>query len=130
MKITYVNFWPRLMAHNIDMVLLLPVYYFFGWVIPSNPVLLTTCLTFTLIYEITFITSNWRATPGKKTMGIEVVDLNGDGLTTWRSILRTVTKALTFPVLLIGGMFALTALKKQFLHDRIARSLVIFSAKF
>lgn len=127
MKMNYAGFWPRLMAHNVDMAILLPCYYALSYLIQSNLVLLSTCLCITLTYEIVFIHCNWHATPGKKLAHLEVVNQYGAGLSLGRSAFRTFNKLISVLTLFIGYIFIMVHPKKKGLHDLLPKTFVIFS---
>ena len=75
------------------------------------------------IYEAGFISSRWMATPGKRLMGIVVVDGNGSRCGFGQSTLRTVMK-IVFAQMTGGLAYLVIAFtqKKQGLHDLIAQT--------
>lgn len=75
------------------------------------------------IYEAGFISSSWMATPGKKLMGIVVVNYEGErcgfGQATLRIVMKTIFTQMT------GGLAYLAIAfteKKQGVHDLIAQT--------
>lgn len=129
MKMNYAGLWPRLMAHNIDMLVLLPLYYILSFFISSNSLLFPICLILTMIYEIYFIGSNWHATPGKRAVKIQVVNEKGEGLSYAKSALRTLNKLFSVITLIIGYLFIMLHPKKRALHDLLPGTYVIFSLR-
>lgn len=126
----YGGFWVRLMAHNIDLMILLPVYYLLGFLIDTNKTLFLVCGCVTLLYEIGFTTSKWQGTPGKKMMHLQVTDKHQNKLSLGKAVFRTFTKALTMLTLFIGyAMIAFHPAKKG-LHDRIVGTTVLFKKGF
>lgn len=122
----YGGFWVRLMAHNIDLLLLLPLYYLVGIFIESDRLLIWLCLDLTLAYEIIFTISKWQGTPGKKYMHLKVVDDYNEKLTLSRAIVRTFMKGFGILTLFIGYAMILFHPRRKGLHDRIAGTTVIF----
>lgn len=125
----YAGFWTRLLAHNIDLLILLPVYYFMSFLIASNSILYLVCGGLTFGYEIGFIAGPWGATPGKKYLHIRVAREDGSSLGLATSGIRAVVKAVTVLTLFIG--YALVAIhpKKKGLHDLIMNTVVIFAKR-
>ncbi len=79
----------------------------------------------TLFYSVWLESSAWQATVGKKLMGLRVVDLQGQRITFWRSTSRNFGKSLSSLILGLGYLMPLWTAKRQALHDRMARCLVI-----
>lgn len=121
---TYAGFWVRLMAHNIDLMVLLPMYYLVGVFVESDRVLILICTLITLSYEIGFTTSKWQGTPGKKYMHLKVVNANHERISIASSVLRTIIKAASLLTLFIGYAIIAFHPRKQALHDQIARTTV------
>ena len=65
------------------------------------------------------------ATFGKRIMGIQVTDLNGQRITFLKATLRFWVKMFLSGILLIGYLMAAFTEKKQGLHDLLAGTLVI-----
>lgn len=126
----YGGFWVRLMAHNIDLIILLPVYYLIGLLIGSNQLLFWVCASITLLYEIIFTAGNWQGTPGKKIMHLQVVDNNQKRISATKSALRTASKAITILTLFIGYAMIVLHPRKKGLHDLLAGTTVILKKGF
>lgn len=69
--------------------------------------------------------STWRATLGKKALGLEVTDLNGARISFGRATGRWAARYVSVMTLGIGYLMAGFTEKKQALHDMIAGTLVI-----
>lgn len=121
------GFWIRLMSHNIDLIILLPVYYLLSFWIDSNGVLLWVCLAVTFLYEVLFISSQWKGTPGKRWMKIEVVNAQAQRLAPLQSLLRATLKACSSLTLFIGFAVIVLHPEHKSLHDLILGHQVIFS---
>lgn len=125
-EVIFAGFWPRLMAHNIDLIILLPVFYLLSVFIKENSALYLVCGFLTLLYEVGFISSSWAATPGKRIMKIRVTNAR-IGVIGWpRSLARSLIKVLSIATLFIGYAVIAFHPKKKGLHDLIVHSSVIF----
>jgi len=76
-------------------------------------------------YHIVFTASAWQATPGKRVLGIKVVDQDGQRLTMWRSTGRWFAAALSYLTFYIGFLMAAFTDRKLALHDMIASTRVV-----
>ena len=77
------------------------------------------------IYNIFFVAGNWRATPGKRWCGIEVLTQFGAPLTLVQSALRHAASGLS---MMAGGLGTLTIFftdKKLALHDMLCGTCVV-----
>lgn len=122
------GFWPRLMAHNIDLLVMLPIYYLVSLMIDSNQWLLWICVLITYLYEVLSISSDWQGTVGKRVMHLKVTRSNGEKLTIYRSLLRSFTKSLTMMSLFIGYLIIIVHKRKQGIHDMIADTKVFLQS--
>ncbi len=123
----YAGLWSRLMAHNIDLIILLPGYYVISFFISSNPLLFALCLVLSLTYEVLLISFK-GGTLGKRMLKLKVVNKEGNQLTLQHSLLRSVSKLLGAGTFFIG--FAIIELnqQKKSLHDMLSRTFVIISS--
>jgi uncharacterized RDD family membrane protein YckC len=78
-----------------------------------------------ILYEAIFLSGPWMATPGKRLMGIKVVDINSAPINFWRAMGRTLSKVFISSIFLIGFIMAAFTSKKQALHDLMANTIVI-----
>lgn len=78
-----------------------------------------------LLYYSVLESSANQATVGKMVLGIQVTDLQGNRISFWRALGRTLAKILSGLILLIGYIMAAFTAKKQGLHDMIAGTLVV-----
>ena len=78
-----------------------------------------------VFYTVWLESSAWQATLGKKILGLRVVDLDGQRITFWKSAARNFNKSISSLILGIGYLMPLWTAKRQALHDRMARCLVI-----
>lgn len=69
--------------------------------------------------------SPWQATPGKRLLGLRVVDAGGARLGLARAAVRHLAGALSWITLNIGHLMALVQPRRQALHDRVAGTHVL-----
>ncbi len=138
-ELEYASFGARLLAMIIDIIILNtassmiqapflvlmlgnlnPTTMIVGFVAPIFLVLAAA-----LFYTVWLESSPWQATLGKKVLGLRVVDLDGRRITFWKSTSRNFNKSISSLILGIGYLMPLWTNKRQALHDRMARCLVI-----
>jgi len=78
-----------------------------------------------LVWFTAFEGSRWQATPGKRALGLQVVDDDGLPPGHVRAGLRTAAGLLSWLSLNIGHLMAARAPRYQALHDRIAGTHVV-----
>ena len=125
-NIRYAGLWIRLMAHNIDLTILLPFFYLLMYFIEINWLLYSIIAFVVISYEVSFVASKWAGTPGKRILHLKVTK-NGSNLTYTQSLIRTFCKMLSSLTFFVGFIVIALDLKKRALHDFIMRSNVIFS---
>jgi uncharacterized RDD family membrane protein YckC len=68
----------------------------------------------------------WGTSPGKRVVGIRIVDADsGQSLTAKQATLRTIGYLLTFATFGAGFLWVFFNQRKQALHDRLANTVVI-----
>ena len=141
----YAGFWLRLAAYLIDNLLLgfvlgnlllrplmgkpggIPAddpWFMFTNTSPQVTALLLLFLMGNWVYFAVLESSSWRATLGKKALGLEVLDLAGNRISFARASGRFFAKILSSMTLLIGFLMAGFTAKKQALHDILAGCVV------
>ncbi|MBX3687791.1 RDD family protein [Dokdonella sp.] len=80
------------------------------------------------LYFALFECSSWQATPGKRALGLKVVDDNGHRIGFGRASGRHFAKILSGMIFNIGYLMAGLTARKQALHDYVASTLVVFRA--
>lgn len=145
---TYAGFWHRFSAFIIDSVIITIPIFIVGFSIGflaemsfitgaydyNDRIALFVDIAYVLnlfiailIYLLYFAishSSSWQASIGKKLVGLKVIDYNGQRISFWRSLGRTVATYLS-GILYIGYIIAGLTKKKQALHDFIAKTYVI-----
>ncbi|MET4728878.1 putative RDD family membrane protein YckC [Lysobacter enzymogenes] len=80
---------------------------------------------FGLVYETVFVAfTPWRATPGKRALGLYVIARDGGALGPARTVLRYLAGTLSWLTLNIGHLLAAARPEHQALHDRVAGASV------
>jgi uncharacterized RDD family membrane protein YckC len=77
------------------------------------------------LYFTLLESSKWQATVGKKLLGLQVIDENGNCIGFGRANARYWSKIISAIILCIGFIMAGFTEKKQALHDIIAKTLVV-----
>lgn len=77
------------------------------------------------LYFTIFEISGWMATPGKKILGLQVTDMNGEQIGFGRANGRYWGKVVSALILMIGFIMIAFTEKKQGLHDIMAGTLII-----
>jgi uncharacterized RDD family membrane protein YckC len=126
LNLKYADFNARMLAHNIDLVILLPFFYLIGWFTENNLLLILSCWVCYTLYHILFEFSRWHATPGKKIQKIVVVDAQGTPTNGKQIISRNLTKIISILLLFAGIIMIAFDAKRRGLHDRLAKTVVIF----
>ena len=134
----YASLSKRFLAFTIDCITVMGVYMLLGFVLGIstvfNWILGLPLLGFWFfgglfavawLYFALFESSRMQATPGKRVMGLKVVNLKGERIGFTRASVRYFSKFLSRLILMIGFLMIAFTKKKQALHDKIARSLVI-----
>src|SRR5699024_5231480 len=141
---SYVGFWMRTLAYIIDY--LLYQLAFVLMVIPLGFALgIAMAEDFTLdeieaagalfgfafsmfvqwLWFTVFEASAWQATPGKKMLGLKVVDEQGRRISFGRANGRYWSKIISAVLLCIGFLMVAFTNKKQGLHDKMAETFVV-----
>lgn len=123
------GFWLRALAWLVDLMivlmgsLILMVTFGIG---QTGTTLFYCYIVLGLIYGPTMDSSASQGTFGKQMIGIKVTDLSGRRISFQRALNRHASKIFSYLTLLIGFSIAGTT-KKQALHDRITKCLLIRS---
>lgn len=146
----YAGFWLRFVAWIIDRILLgvsfsfisVPIMAASGLrdIMMNHPPqtlpelfglfsmlskLIALAIVFNWLYYALLESSAWQATLGKKALGLEVTDMNGQRISFARATGRHFGKIVSAFILMIGFIMAGFTAQKQALHDMMAGCLVI-----
>ena len=123
----YADFNARLLAHSIDLIVMLPFFYLFSWWVDNNLLMVATCWGFYTLYHILFELSHWHGTPGKKVQRIAVISSDERSIPSLTQIIyRNMAKIISILLLFVGVLMIAIDKKRRGLHDRIAGTIVIF----
>ncbi|MEO7052683.1 MAG: RDD family protein [Rhodanobacter sp.] len=89
----------------------------------GSAMLITAVLAW--LYFALLESSSWQATLGKLALGIRVTDLEGRRISFPHALGRYLAKFLSWLTLCIGFMMAGWTRRKQALHDKLAKTLVL-----
>lgn len=132
----YGGFWVRLVALVLDNAI---VFFILLAALLSMGTLVATVgmesmmdvaawlvMTFVpFLYWPVLESSHWQATFGKRIMGLEVTDADGNRLSFLRALLRSLAKIISSIPLGLGFVLAAFTARKQALHDIIVKTLVV-----
>ena len=133
--LNYASFWRRLGAAIIDGILLFLVGLVIARILGIDP-FETRSMRFEIIVNLIGLveywlyfaileSSKWQGSLGKRALGIVVTDLTGNRISFGKATGRHFAKIISFIILLIGFLMVLWDEKKQGLHDKLAKTLVI-----
>jgi uncharacterized RDD family membrane protein YckC len=146
LPLRYAGFWIRVVAGVIDYLLMFaasfPVKLLFGSVATSiglgaemamhdtlvmrRIVRLVVVVALVFAYRAGMESSSFQATLGKLAVRLKVTDLEGKRITFARATSRYFAKWLSALALGLGYLMVAFDEEKQGLHDRIARTLVLY----
>ncbi|HQH26646.1 MAG TPA: RDD family protein [Oligoflexia bacterium] len=147
----YAGFWLRLCAFVVDGVILQTIYTALAYaalaagayvplnifgisdsiasrllaVVVSLLVFLLIALLVCIFYSIVLEASRLHATLGKLVLGLEVVRESGEHVSFWHAVGRNAAKLVSVLPFSLGFVMAAFTARKQALHDKIARTLVV-----
>lgn len=141
--VNYGGFWIRFLATIIDTAVVMVVTALIGVVLKvpkgvisemvfgdelylsTHPLYSLLLIIVGILYFVGLPATPWRGTVGKKVLGLEIVDTNGDTISIFRSIIRNIARIFSSLLLGLGYVIAAFHPKKRALHDLIANTYVI-----
>ena len=122
----YAGFWPRLLAHNIDLLPILVLFYGVSFIVPRSDYdyLIISAIYFG--YHILFEASSMQATPGKKWTKIHVINAKNGSSNIIQSIIRNLSKILSLLLFFGGFIMIFFNTERRALHDYIGGTVVLF----
>ena len=134
----YGGFWARAVALVVDnavvFVVLLVVAFAMGMVAGilgmegmAEIIGWVAMTVVPFLYWPLLESSGWQATVGKRLMGLQVTDLEGNRLSFVHALLRAFAKIVSGIPFGIGFLIAAFTARKQALHDIIVKTLVVRS---
>lgn len=136
----YGGFWVRFIAIIIDGIVLFFIqslisYLFTGQLTVNydtegDNAAFWTSSTLSWVVSICYYagmhSSKKQATVGKMCFDLKVVDMNGNRISFLRGVGRNVSKILSALILMVGYIMAAFDSKKQALHDKLAKTMVVY----
>jgi uncharacterized RDD family membrane protein YckC len=132
----YGGFWARFVALVLDNAIVF--FIMLAALLPMGIVVatvgmesMTDVVAWLIVTFVPFLywpvleSSRWQATLGKRIMGLEVTDLDGNRLGFLRALLRSLAKIVSGIPFGIGFLIAAFTARKQALHDIIVKTLVV-----
>jgi len=121
--IRYASFYQRLLAHNIDLVPVLGLFYLTTFLTDLKSDMITMGGVYVL-YNTFFELSGLSATPGKKWSKISVAN-DSSRSRVLNVILRNFLKPLSLMLFFSGFVMIFFHSKRQGLHDYISGTIVL-----
>ena len=124
----YAGFWKRLLAAILDIIIIgLPAFILqVGLVFATGISSLVYIVELASIILIVYMDGIKGGTPGKLILGMRIVNEEGSYIGIPMAILRYIGKILSGIILGIGFLMIAFTEKKQGLHDKIAKTFVVY----
>ncbi|WP_425390274.1 RDD family protein [Ekhidna sp.] len=122
----YADFWKRLLAHNIDLLPILFLFYVITIFFPSPEYDYLIVGSVYFGYYILFESSKLRATPGKLLIKIRIVNDDKSRSSIIQVTLRNLSKVLSLLICFGGFIMIFFDKKNRALHDYIGGTVVLF----
>ncbi|MEY4479578.1 MAG: hypothetical protein RLZZ267_256 [Bacillota bacterium] len=117
----YAGFWERVLAHVLDVILMVPAFLIVLLIMQDNlEATLIINIGLLWLYQAGLESTFWRGTIGKRIVGIQVTDLSGNKMNVGRALLRNFVKIIN-----ISWVFIPFTGRKQALHDLLANTIVV-----
>ena len=123
--IRYAGFWPRLLAHNIDLLPILGLFYvstFLPFEEFGIPILGAIYLGYHMLFEL----RTGGATPGKRLVKIKTVCIRPNSPKVLAITVRNVFKFVSLGLFFAGFIMIFFNPRRQALHDYIGGTVVLF----
>ncbi len=120
----YATFWLRVAAFFIDILLIAFFFYIFKNFLPQIIGLFWINILFSWLYFALFHSSSWKATIGKKIVGIQVVKYDGERIDFKQASLRYFVSLISTTLILPYLSIVFTK-RKQAIHDMLAKTVVV-----
>ena len=123
-KNEYAPLWSRVLAHNIDLLILLLPAYGSSIFITENHFFYPLWTILYLIYHCGMEIGPWQGSIGKKALKIRVLTDEYAPQSLKKTLIRNFGKILSILLLFSGVLMISFNPKKQGLHDKLARSVL------
>lgn len=139
----YAGFISRLLAYSVDIIIIVVVLIFAGWMLNT----VSTIFQFGFLESIATIFQIWITsaivilfsagyyiffwtlvgrTPGKLLLGLRVISHNGRPITFWQAVRRYIGYFISAFGLYIGYLWVLFDNRRQGWHDKLAGTYVVY----
>lgn len=142
LTLNYGGMWFRFIAALMDFLfvgvailfgarVIIDIVRLAGWATPPQAfaemgtLYLAILLAGYWFYFAAMESSPWEATIGKIALRLRVTDINGARISFYRASIRYFVKIVSLGTFLIGFLVGIFTRRKQTLHDRIAKTLVV-----
>ena len=122
--IQYGGFWQRLKAVAIDDLIFLPVIVLIHFFRPDDYGLWEWLASIVVLFIYMGFVYVWGATPGKKIIGLKIVNINGDRLSMTSVILRSAPELLY--TLGLGVASMITFIDAQYAMNSVFFALAVW----
>ncbi|MEO9474114.1 MAG: RDD family protein [Cyclobacteriaceae bacterium] len=123
---TNAGFWPRMMAYNIDFLFYLLFAMILRLAMPSPIGTYIGLSVSVFLFEVIFLHSKWKATPGRRYMGLQVLSKDGNELSIVKIAIRTFLKVVSLLGLFVGFMMIFIRNDRRAFHEIISGSRTVF----
>lgn len=127
LNVIYAGFWLRASALLIDVLLIALFFYIFRDFLPHGILSYLVKILFSWFYFAFLHSSSWKATVGKKFVGIQVVNYIGERINFKKASIRYFA-SLVSSLLVLPYLTVVFTKKKQAMHDMIAKTVVVDAA--
>lgn len=119
--------YPRMLAHNIDLAITLPLFYLLSIWLGHTLWLDVTCVGIYWLYQTAMEMSPWQGSVGKKVQKMKVTQITGERSTPRQVLIRNFGKILSVASLFVGILWINFDPQRRSWHDKLAGTVVIFS---
>ena len=135
LNVAYAGLGIRTLATFFDIIIifslmLIPEIFFFSFNFSEmeyNSFRFLVGIAFWIFYHAAFDSSNMQATFGKKLLKLKIIDFNGNRISFFKAILRSLVVFISIVPIGLGIWYMTTDPKKQSWHDLISGTYVIKS---
>ena len=128
-SVVYATFWMRMLAHNIDLlILIIPLLIARQFDIDQTLLYALAAIGYGA-YHIGFELSAWNGSPGKRIVGIEILDGTYQKASPTSTILRTLLKSISLLIVFGGFTMINFTRRKQGLHDLLSGCIVTVKSR-
>ncbi len=120
-----VGFSERLFAYNIDITILIILFILVSFMVESNSILYSICMSVVTLYYTLFESSKRQGTPGKIYHKLKVINENGTRISVLKAFLRVLLKYVSILLLFLGIFMIYFRKDRKSLHDIILKTQVV-----